>query len=41
VHLSDRADPGLSIEQQGEVFVTVLTLALVKLVNGIEETRQA
>ena len=33
--------PGLSVEQQEEVFVTVLTLALVKLVNGIEEIRKA
>ena len=33
--------PGLSVEQEGEVFVTVLTLALVKLVNGIEEIRKA
>jgi hypothetical protein len=30
----------LNVEQQGEVFVTVLMLALVKLVNGVEELRK-
>jgi hypothetical protein len=30
----------LGVEQQGEIFVTVLMLALVKLVNGIEQARK-
>lgn len=41
VHLVDYADEGLNVEEQEEVFITVLMLALVKLVNGIEELRKA
>ena len=41
VHLADYADEELSVEQQGGIFITVLMLALVKLVNGIEEQRGA
>ena len=40
VHLADYTDDVLNVEQQGEVFITVLMLALVKLVNGVEELRK-
>lgn len=40
IHLADYADEELGVEQQGGVFITVLMLALVKLVNGLEEQRR-
>jgi hypothetical protein len=39
VRLADYTDDVLNAEQQGEVFVTVLMLALVKLVKDVEELR--
>ena len=30
-----------NVEEQGELFITVLMLALTKLVNGVEERRSA
>ena len=40
VHLADYTDDVLDVEEQGAVFITVLMLALVKLVNGMEELRK-
>ena len=36
VHLADHTNRELDVEEQAGVFITVLVLALVKLVNGIE-----
>lgn len=41
VHLADHAGEQLNVEQQGDIFITVLMLALAKLVNGIEELRRS